>query len=201
MRLSLDLLASEQAFADHVERLAHRAASTWGDATHRLLVFPENLGLFLPLIWAPDSARTKATVEEALAVVASRRALDIARSMAAARTLSPRRALLLALSPPVDRLVREVFSSVARRHRAHVVAGSHLVAVHGKALSNTSYAFDPRGDLVATTHKVNLVPGMEDDLPGGLDLTPGHPGGLPVVSAPVGEAGHAHLLRRFLPSP
>jgi predicted amidohydrolase len=88
--------------------------------------------------------------------------------------------------PAADRLMREVFSAVARRHRAFVVAGSHLRPAAG-ALTNTSYTFDPLGRLVATTHKANLVPGMEDDAPGGLGLARGHAGRLPVVDAPWGR--------------
>lgn len=197
MRIGVEDFASEDGFADHVERLASRAVERARElieqggvrraTRHRLLVFPENVGMFLPLIWAPARARHQRTIDDAIAVAASRSLATIAG--AAWRTRSLRQAVLLALMPAADRFMRRVFSSLARRHRSYVVAGSHLCPVGDtghRGLSNTSLLFGPDGALLATTRKVNLVPGMEDDLPGGLALVRGHRGGLRAVATPWG---------------
>ncbi len=186
LRLSTEDFSSQDAFAGRIQHLSHRAARACGDAEHRLLVFPENLGLFLPLLWSPAAVRGRGSATAAMRALAARRIPGMARAMWTARSLDPQRALLLCEAPRVDRFMRDLFSAIAREHRAHVVAGSHLMPL-GHTLSNTSYLFDPRGELIATTHKVNLVPGLEDDLPGGLDLARGHRGGLPVAETPWGR--------------
>ena len=106
---------------------------------------------------------------------------------AALDTGGVRHGALGALLPDADRLVARVFAQVARRHRAHVVAGSHLALRGGGAIVNRSYTFDPTGRRIAITDKVNLVPGLEDGRPGGLGLGRGAPQGVPVVDAPWGK--------------
>lgn len=202
LRLGVDDLASESAFSRCIERAAERAAQACAGAEHRLLVFPECTGHFIPLIHAPAlirswvrrEARRQAgntpvlTVDRAMAALALGRPVPVLRSMWRAGTLDASRAVLLAFMPAADALMRQVFSAVARRHHAFVVAGSHLSPAAGAfVLTNTSYTFDPHGRVVATTHKANLVPGLEDDSPGGLGLARGDAWGLPVVDAPWGR--------------
>lgn len=178
-------LRDERTFAGCVERAARAAARACGPGEHRLLVFPETIGHFAPLAYAPAAAQRQPTMARALAVMALRRPGAVLRTMAATRTADVARAVMLALLPRADALMRRLFASVAREHRAYVVAGSHLRAV-ANALTNTSYTFDPAGRLVAATHKANLVPGLEDGAPGGLDLTRGDADELPVVQTPWG---------------
>jgi predicted amidohydrolase len=214
LRLGADDFASESAFGRCIERAADSAAQACAGADHRLLVFPESIGHFIPLIHAPalikrqvqhqagraaqarSQARSQATsratpvmtVDRAMAALALSRPVPVLRSMWRAGTLDVSRAVLLAFMPAADRLMRQVFSAVARRHRAFVVAGSHLRPAAGaRVVTNTSYTFDPHGRVVATTHKVNLVPGLEDDSPGGLGLARGDAWRLPVVDAPWGR--------------
>jgi predicted amidohydrolase len=192
LRLEAGDFATESTFARCIERAAERAAKECGDADHRLLVFPESTGHFIPLIRAPALIRRLAalaevvTVNRAMSALALSRPLPVLRSMWRARTLDASRGVLLSFMPAADRLMREVFSAVARRHGAFVVAGSHLRPAAG-AVTNTSYTFDPLGRLVATTHKANLVPGLEDDAPGGLGLARGDAERLPIVDAPWGR--------------
>jgi predicted amidohydrolase len=192
LRLEAGDFVTERSFARCIERAAEDAARACGDADHRLLVFPENTGHFIPLIHAPGLIRRLATlssavtVNRAIAALALSRPAPVLRSMWRARTLDTSRGVLLSFMPAADRLMREVFSAVARRHRAFVVAGSHLRPAGG-AVTNTSQTFDPLGRLVATTHKANLVPGLEDDAPSGLGLARGPAERLPVVDAPWGR--------------
>lgn len=181
-------LDSEQAFVRCLERAAHEAARACGDAQDhdRLFVFPENTGHFIPLIHAPRLAKRQRTLARAMAALALLRPLPVLRSMWSARRKALGQAVLLAVTPAADALMRRVFAKIARDHRAHVVAGSHLRPVQG-SVANTSYTFDPTGRLVAATDKANLVPGLEDASPGGLGLLRGCAQDLPVVHAPWGR--------------
>lgn len=189
LELSMRDFASEASYRRAIERAAEhaleRVRALAGDAQHRLLVFPEDVGHFVPLVYAPRLAHAQPTLTRAMAVLAARHPLRLARAMWSAGTLDPERGLMLATMPRAEALVESVFSGLARRHRAYVVAGSHLSA-SGGLVSNTSHTFDPTGRLVATTHKVNLVVGLEDDSPGGVNLARGHAHGLPIVHTPFG---------------
>ena len=191
VRLALHNLESPAAFRRHVDSLAARAADAAGDAEHRLMVFPEAIGHFLPLAFAPLAVLEKSTVAEAMTALAVRRPLSVLRGLLDAGAPMSQNALqkgvMHALLPACDALMREVFAAVARRHRATVVAGSHLCVHRPGRVTNTSYTFDPNGRLVATTDKVNLVPGMEDAAPGGLALARGDAGGIPLVDTPAGS--------------
>lgn len=179
-------VTSEQAFGHAIDQAAEAAAVACGHAEHRLLVFPEAVGHVIPLIHAPALARRQRTMNRAMAVLLLSRPAKVLGHAWRARTTSLSRAVLLASLGRADDVMRRIFSAVARRHRAYVVAGSHLSAIGG-AVTNTSYTFDPEGRLVASTDKVNLVRGLEDDAPGGLGLTRGDAERVPVVDAPWGR--------------
>jgi predicted amidohydrolase len=150
-------------------------------------VFPEALGHLVPLALGPAAARRARTVDEAIAVAAVRRPLAVARGFFGARTPSPRHAVLLALAPDADRWMRDTFAAIARRHRATVVAGSHLRVRGDGSIANSSYTFDAGGRLAATTDKVNLVPQLEDRSRGGLGLARGAPDGVAPLDQPWGR--------------
>jgi predicted amidohydrolase len=95
--------------------------------------------------------------------------------------------VILALAPEADRWMRDTFAAIARRHRATVVAGSHLRPRPDGSISNSSYTFDPGGRLIATTDKVNLVPYVEDRQRGGLGLARGAAEQVPVVDLGWGK--------------
>jgi predicted amidohydrolase len=187
VRLALHHLESAHAFQRMIDELAEQAGAVSADAAHRLFVFPEGVGYFLPLASAPSAVLEKATVDEAFAALAVRKPLTVVRGLVRAGGRGLRKGVLAALLPEVDRVMKEVFAGVARRHRATVVAGSHLVARSGGRVTNTSYTFDPAGRLVATTDKVNLVPTLEDSAGGGLDLSRGDADGIPLYRAPWGS--------------
>jgi len=183
-RLAAHDLESPARFRALIDGLGERAAAAGGE--HRLWVFPEAIGHFLPLALAPPGVLSSATVDQAFTALALRRPLSLLRGALDARSLVPRRALLHAIMPPADRIMRECFAALARRHRAWVVAGSHLAAHPDGRVTNRSYTFDPGGRLAGVTDKVNLVPGQEDGAPGGLGLGRGDPDRVPVVSTPWG---------------
>lgn len=186
LEIDAGVLASHDAYRRHLDGAADRAlASSRADA--RFVVFPEVAGhLALYALAGPVAHRAK-TLSGALAAAALRRPLDVLRGVATARRLDGRHAVLAALAPDAERWWRSVFGPLARRHRAYVVAGSHLRLGLNGALTNASMLFDPDGSLIATTDKVNLVPGMEDAAKGGLALARGDSSSVPIATTPFGK--------------
>lgn len=155
------------------------AAAPRTDAT--LLVFPELAGHLALYAQTPPRSRRARTLAAALGNAALRRPLDVLRGVATAHVLDPRHAVLAALAPDAERLWRGVFGPLARRHGAHVVAGSHLRLSPDGELTNASFLFAPDGRLLATTDKTNLSPGLEDGSPGALRLARGAAARVPIV--------------------
>jgi predicted amidohydrolase len=186
LEIGAGVLASHDAYRRHLDEAADRAlASARADA--RFVVFPELAGhLALYALGGPAAHRAK-TLSGALAAAALRRPLEVLRGAATARRLDGRHAILAALAPDGERWWRSVFGPLARRHRAYVVAGSHLRLGLNGELTNASLLFDPEGSLVATTDKVNLVPGVEDAAKGGLALARGDASAVPITATPFGK--------------
>jgi hypothetical protein len=189
VQLELDVahLASGEALRAHVAASAAAAVAAAPAAAHRLVVFPEAIGHLVPLALGPPAARRARTVDDAVAAAALRRPWSVARGLLAARSPSPTHAVLLALAPDADRWMRATFAAIARAHRATVVAGSHLRVRGDGSVANSSLTFGPDGRLLATTDKVNLVPGVEDRSRGGLGLSRGDPADVPVVACAWGR--------------
>ena len=179
------VLASGDSYRTHVEDAAACAVEEAGVADTRFVVFPELAGHLALLALAPAPAHRARTLSAALAAAAVRRPLDVLRGVATSRTLAPRNAVLAALAPDGERYWRSVFGPLARKLDAYVVAGSLLRLLPDGALTNASLLFAPDGRCIATTDKVNLVPGMEDAAPGGLGLSRG-PIELPIVPTAFG---------------
>lgn len=189
IQLEIDarVLASPEAYRAHLEAAAARGVEQAGPADARLIVYPEIAGHLALLALAPPAAHRTKTLGTALAAAALRHPLDVLRGVASARTLGPRSAVLAALAPDGDRYWRSVFGPLARRHRAWVVAGSHLRLSQNGDLTNASHLFAPDGRCVATTDKVNLVPGLEDAAKGALGLARGDVDRVPIVETPFGN--------------
>jgi predicted amidohydrolase len=187
LEIDADVLASADAYRRHLEDAAARALDVAGPADARLVVFPELSGHLALYALAPPPARRGKTLAAALANAAVRRPLEVLRGVASTRLLDARHAVLAALAPDAEKFWKSVFGPLARRLAAYVVAGSHLRLAPGGELTNASLLFGPDGRLVATTVKVNLVPGMEDGARGGLGLTRGNVDALPIVDTPFGQ--------------
>jgi predicted amidohydrolase len=185
IRLAAHDLESPTRFRALIDRLGAEAAAAGG--AHRLWVFPESVGSFLPLAFGPGELLAEPTLERALSALAVRRPLALARGLLSSRGLGLRRGALHAFLPAADRLMRETFAALARRHRAWVVAGSHLRGHDDGRVTASSYTFDPDGRLAAITDKVNLVASVEDSAPTGLGLARGDAERLPLVRAPFGR--------------
>ena len=185
-----DVLASGEAYRAHLEtsaRAAMDAAASHGAADHTLLVFPELAGHLALLALAPPAAHRARTVAGALAAGALRRPLEVLRGVATTRLLDPRHAIMAALAPDAERYWRGIFGPLPRAHRVHVCAGSHLRLGANGELTSSSFTFAPDGRLLATTTKVNLVPGVEDRQPGALGLARGDAERIPITDTPFGR--------------
>jgi len=187
VRLDMADLASPEAFRAAMGAHAERAAAATADADERLFVFPENIGHFSLLAFAPSFAQRRATVDGVVAVFAASRPLAMARAMLGHGTLSLRRGALLALCPQGEELMRRTFGPLARRHRATIVAGSLLRPDGNGGVSNSSCTYGPDGHLRAVCDKVNLVPELEDSSPTGLGLARGDADRVPLVDAGWGK--------------
>lgn len=190
LAIDADVLASGESYRAHIERAAHAAmdaAAHGGPADHTLLVFPELAGHLALLALAPPAAHRARTIASALAAGALRRPLEVLRGVATTRLLDPRHAVMAALAPDAERYWRGIFGPLARAHRIHVVAGSHLRLGANGALTSSAFTFAPDGRLLATTNKVNLVPGVEDRQAGALGLARGDAERLPIIDVPFGR--------------
>jgi predicted amidohydrolase len=186
LQIGPDVLSSPDAYRQHIAGATSRALAAAGATDARLLVFPEITGHLALYALAPPAARKAKTLGAALAASAVRRPLDVLRGVASTRLLDPKHAVLAALAPDGERYWKSVFGPLAREHRAYVVAGSYLRLAPDGELHNASLLFSPEGRLVATTDKVNLVPGMEDGARKGLALARGD-ANIPIVDTPLGR--------------
>lgn len=180
-----EVLASAEAYRAHLVDMTRCAVEDAGEADARFVVLPELAGHLALLALAPAAARRQRTLGAALGQAAVRRPLEMLRGIASTRTLHPRHAVLAALAPDGERYWRGVFGPLARELDAYIVAGSHLRLSPAGDLLNASLLFGPDGRVLATTDKINLVPGMEDGAPGGLGLARGGP--VPITATPLGE--------------
>jgi predicted amidohydrolase len=188
LEINAEVLASPDAYRAHLEAECERALSEGGgdEAGARLIVFPEIAGHLALYALAPHAARRAKTLASALAAAAVRRPFDVLRGLATTRLLDGRHAVLAALAPDGERWWKSVFGPLAKHNAAYIVAGSHLRLHADGSLTNASLLFGPDGRLLATTDKVNLVPGMEDGARGGLGLARGD-ANVPIVDTPMGR--------------
>ncbi|HEX5061557.1 MAG TPA: carbon-nitrogen hydrolase family protein [Kofleriaceae bacterium] len=188
LEIGADVLVTPEAYRLHIEAEGERALAEGGGekADARLVVYPEIAGHLALYALAPHVARRAKTLGGALAAAAARRPLDVIRGVATTRLLDARHAVLAALAPDGERWWKSVFGPLARRLDAYIVAGSYLRLGSDGALTNASLLFAPDGRLLATTDKVNLVPGMEDGARGALALARGD-ARIPIVETPLGR--------------
>ncbi len=152
-----------------------------------LVVFPEDVGLWLILTQDYERVRTAKTMMEAGVRIMERLQINpFSTNPPSARRV------LIALSPFVERVYHETFSAVAKQFRSWIVAGSAPIA-EGEMVYNTSYTYNPKGERVLTQRKINLV---ELEQEGGLALCPA-PKELPVINTPAVKLGVVICLDGF----
>jgi len=201
--VTADDYASQRRFEAMLARVgarldAARARDERGGFLHPCLaVFPEMIGMFLPLVDRAGAVRGARTTDGALACVALRSLPSLLGAMVRHGATSPKVGFLLAAAPEVWRFYRGAFGRFARAHGCWVVAGSALLPrnLHGDLADrfepedgrvyNTSFAFAPDGAHVGCVRKVNLVPTLEDV----LGLSPGRADELTPFTAPFGKVG------------
>lgn len=202
VHISPETYASEASFEAMLDRMGRRLEEARTSRGHEyaypcLVVFPEMIGTFLPLVNRLDRVRDAKTTNEALGRVARGALWDIASAMVRGKTLQTTIAFLLAVAPEVRRIYRNAFSRFAQRYNVWTVAGSALLPRNAYGdltddfspadgrIYNTSYIFNPRGRHVGVVRKVNLVPSVEDT----MGLSPGKKHDLWPVSTPFGQMG------------
>ncbi len=188
IQLEIDaiVLATGDSYRKHLETQVRDAVTAAGEAEMRVIVLPEISGHLALFATAPPAAHRSTTLGAALAASAVRRPLDVLRGVTSTRTLHPKHAVLAALAPDGEKYWRSVFGPLARKHAAWIVAGSHLRLAPNGDLTNASLTFAPDGRCVATTDKINLVPGVEDGAPKALHLARGNIARLPIVETAAG---------------
>ena len=185
LAIDADVLASADTYRQHLEAaIAAALDRAGGDA--RLVVFPEVAGHLALYALAPARKRNSKTLAAVLANAAVRRPLDVLRGVVSTRLLDARHAVLAAIAPDGEQWWKSVFGPLAKKFGAYIVAGSYLRLAADGALTNASPLFGPDGFLLATTDKVNLVPGVEDGAKGGLGLHRGDPN-IPILTTTFGR--------------
>jgi predicted amidohydrolase len=186
LELGADDVTGPDALRDRIAAAVDAALAGAGAAAHRLVVVPEGIGLAALIAHAPPRARDATTLAQLIGKSALGRPLSVLRGALDARTLEPRHAALVGLAPDVERWIASTFARLARHHRAHVVAGSHLRVDDRGEVVGASATFGPDGRLLATTDKVNLLPGLEDRARGGLGLARADAHAQPRIATPFG---------------
>lgn len=206
---SIDLFAiqAQLDLADYFSVAAFRAkVFSYGAALQArdpqlpaVVVFPEDIGMFLVALGAEQHLAGCQTTDEAFDRLGKASLLPIAWAMARYRVTNVKTAFWLAKANEVRDAMLNVFSSFALEHKAYVVAGSACLPKnkHGLVLRpftpaggrvyNLSYTFGPNGKLLAETAKVNLVPTMEDT----IGLTAGKLDDIKIVDAQAGRLATA----------
>jgi predicted amidohydrolase len=207
---ALDLFAiqAQLDLADYVSERAFRAkVFSYGPAVRAqrdpslpaVVVFPEDIGMFLVALGAEKHLAGCATTDEAFDRLGKASLLHIAWAMARHRVTNVKTAFWLAKATAVRDTMIKVFSSFAHEHQVTVVAGSACLPKNkhglvlrpftpaGNQVYNLSYTFGPKGSLLAETAKVNLVPTMEDQ----IGLSAGTLGDIKVVDAQGGRLATA----------
>ncbi len=143
LHVDAEALSSPSAY----EQVLRRAA---GEATRGkqvdLIVFPEYTAAFFALASAGSSLAGAATAE---LLLASLRASD--------PSLQSPAAFFAARADGAEAWTREVFGSLAREHRAWVLAGTAFAPDGAGGLRNRAIVFGPEGGIAYTQDKVFLT--------------------------------------------
>lgn len=157
-----------------------------------LAVWPENYALFASLLGVKGAARSK-TSTGAMTRLALRRLPALLKTLLRHRPRSIEEALFTATAPETFGAVDGAFSSIARRYRLHIVAGTAYLPrfrvegssfeAEGSRIYNTSILYSDEGERIAISRKQNIVPTQEDV----LHLSPGDDRDLPIIQLPFGR--------------
>ena len=209
MRWSAQDGRSPNVFAARIERLLAQAISGLDSGKPALVAFPEDVGLLAALAVLPPALLKQPSMAAAMTLAIRQRFLPVVYHRLRYRVRWAR-ALLLAIQPQLAPLYLGIFSTLARKYRVYVAAGSaplaeiplsssfHLedLRPRGPAVYNTAALFGPDGALIGLQRKVALI---DLEGPQGLDLTPGPLEQIQVFATEVGRIGIAICLDAFAP--
>ena len=171
-KLEASAYSSEAAFSAWILEQTRAALETRDPRDPALVAFPELIGL--PLLFYLTHNTRASTVRDA--------ALELLRSdwLEALQLSFKHRyfsisSLILPRAVQMHRAIVQAFSSAARNHNAHIVAGSSFLpmidveAARGEHIAdarvqNVSYLFTPSGRLLHRSAKLNLTGGIESSL-------------------------------------
>lgn len=165
-------------FARRVADLAAQAVASRPDGV-AVILFPEEIGSFVPLCLLPDVKGAR-SLDAAFAQVVRARPVRLLTTWARARFGPLKEAALRALADDVWAIYAEAFARAAQAEGAYIVAGTALLpeivagpidearetrpCLSGRRVYNTTVVFDPEGRIVTSAPKANLVPTQEDHL-------------------------------------
>lgn len=159
----LDDYSSSSSFRSRVLSLMKMIDDEIGLDENSLVVFPEHIGSFLLFMDYVDKVRACTKLEEA----ARRMALPNILKLLLLRIIHRctwNEALVMLRCRKAFRAYVDAFSEASREFETYVVAGSIIVprmSPCGELLDhhfyNTSYVFNPEGDVVGIQRKVHLV--------------------------------------------
>ncbi len=209
MRWSPQDGSSPGAFIARMDGLMARAAERLDPRKPALVAFPEDVGLLAALAVLPPGLRNQPTMAKAMAFALRQQFLPALYHRLRYR-VSWARALLLAIQPRLVPLYLSAFSTLARKYRVVLVAGSAPLAAlphasgsrlealrpRGPAVYNTAALFGPDGSLIGLQRKVARI---DLEGPQGLDLSPGSLEDIQVFPTEVGRVGIAICLDAFAP--
>ncbi len=209
MRWSPQDGSSPAAFIARMDGLMARAAERLDPREPALVAFPEDVGLLAALAVLPPGLRNQPTMAKTMAFALRQQFLPALYRRLRYRVSWPR-ALLLAIQPRLVPLYLSTFSTLARKYRVVLVAGSAPLAAipyasgsrletlrpRGPAVYNTAALFGPDGSLIGLQRKVAQI---DLEGPQGLDLTAGSLEEIQVFPTEAGRVGIAICLDAFAP--
>ncbi len=180
VQTELRLYTTAEQFSEHMGELVAQAATHDPD----LIVLPEDVGMGLVALGAPEQALQATSIEQVMGAVMAVKGNEVMQI--AGRGVPLPRALMLVQAPAMRAAWVGTFSALAVETGAYIAAGTILLphdGVESDEVYNTFFLFGPDGAIIGTADKVNLI-GIEREQ--GLNLTPGRLGDLAPWVTPIG---------------
>lgn len=161
---------------------------------HALICFPEYFCGFLSAAGHASIIKKTKTLEEAMLRIALRKLpVMIWTKLRYGKNL--KEAFLLSEGKKIASFILPFFSEMARKTHCYLLLGSALLPGETCSLKrkekgkiyNTAIVFNPKGEIIHLTRKVNLVPGMEDQ----MGLSAGSLSDIKPFDTPFGKVGVA----------
>lgn len=202
--ITVDNYADEDSFRTVVDGLMEQAVASMPEGVPRLVVFPEDFAAGLIFMDSGDTLDGATGIRGAVAALVRKHFTGVMGQRMRHR-VGWVRALALHKAQDVVHAYRRIFADAARRHSAHVLAGTVLLPEieftadggaepRGGDVYNVAYLFGPDGNIVGGQRKAFLL-----DLEGSdaLDLCPGTVEDLVVYDTELGRIGIAVCLDGF----